>query len=62
MIKEVHNAGEQTMAVDPWFLDFAKRATPRLRDLMQRADDELPPMLSDTLERLRQSERDAQKR
>ena len=50
------------MAVDPWFLDFAKRATPRLRDLMQSEDDELPPMLSDTLERLRQSERDDQKR
>ena len=50
------------MAVDPWFLDFAKRATPRLRALMQSEDDELPPMLSDTLERPRQSERDDQKR
>jgi hypothetical protein len=62
MIKETKNAGEQAMAVDPWFVDFTKRATPRLKDLMQGDEGQLPSMLSDMLERLRQSERDDPKR
>jgi hypothetical protein len=44
---------------DLWILDFARRTTPQLRDLMTSEEGKLPASLSDRLERLRRSEEDA---
>jgi hypothetical protein len=60
MYTETKNTGGRTMPLDQWFPVFASWAAPRLRNLMQ-GDKELPPILSDVLERLRQSERDGLK-
>lgn len=54
---DVKIAKERPTADDLWAVEFTKRAAPLLRKVMANENQELPSMLLDRLERLRQSEK-----